>query len=131
MLVVALPASLPPFLHSDTFCTPLPIPCQRISQNKLAQASAEEKREKQAENEDKPKPTDAARAVSIRRDPPASQILTVCLTFPHSDLVPSLSCVSSTSRFPQNGNEPSRGAKIDEQIEKEEAELLRKKGIEP
>ncbi|UZJ55069.1 hypothetical protein CBS101457_004389 [Exobasidium rhododendri] len=30
-----------------------------------------------------------------------------------------------------NGNEPSRGAKIDEQIELEEAAELRKKGIEP
>ncbi|PWN48098.1 hypothetical protein IE53DRAFT_364170 [Violaceomyces palustris] len=30
-----------------------------------------------------------------------------------------------------NGNEPSRGAKIDEQIEEEERKLLEKKGIKP
>jgi len=100
----------------------------RLLQNKLAQASAEEKREAQ-EDADKPKPTDAARAVSIASEEhtlifplPLSFISFAFLTFFLS--TPSLI-------FLQNGNEPSRGAKIDEQIEKEEAEMLRKKGIEP
>lgn len=60
---------------------------EKSLKNKLDQAAKQEKREKQAEEEDDTKPTDAAKA---------------------------------------NGNEPSRGAKIDEKIEDEEAAIIAK-----
>ncbi len=41
---------------------------------------------------------------------------------------PSTSDMLTTSQARAHGNEPSKGAKIDKQLEDEEAEILKKKG---
>lgn len=88
---------------------------QKSIANKLDQASKQEKREEQAEQANRQPPTQAALDVSN---------LTI-----DGNKWPLWPWALPSS--PQNGNEPSRGAKIDEQIELEEAAELRKKGIEP